>query len=369
MQSRDSRFSETDLFIAGTGSYHTYRIPALVTGPDGTILAFCEGRKDSTSDSGKIDLMMRRSSDGGESWTDAQLIASDGNDTCGNPAPVVDADTGTVWLLFCKNLAQGDETAICEGKAPRTVFRLWSDDNGASWQGPIEITDDVKPPGWSWYATGPCHGIQLKTGRLLIPCDHSVLKDRTRDDPEYSHVVYSDDHGQTWRVGGSAGEGLDESTVLETTDGWLYLNCRNKLRGPDGGNHRAIAWSNDAGLSFSPFVRDVNLPEPVCQASVCRLSEEQGHGRDRVIFSNPAALSGGHHGRRSLTVRLSYDECRNWPVAKLLHEGPAAYSDLCVSRSMEVCCLYERGTQTPYEKITFARFNVEWLTDGADTVE
>ena len=349
------------LFVSGEGGYVRYRIPALAVTQKGTILAFCEARKFTGRDSDQIDLFLRRNFDSGRTFEDVQMVATQEGWVCGNPAPVVDRDTGTIWLLFCKNLKDGDETMICEGKAPRTVWVTHSDDDGATWAEPAEITADVKPDTWSWYATGPCHGVQLESGRLVIACDHIVLQDRSRGDPYYSHVLYSDDHGRTWQTGGSADEGTNESAVVETTDGWLYLNCRNKHRLPEGGNHRAIVWSRDGGETFSPMVHDAALLEPVCQASVCRLTTEAEQGRNRVLFSNPASRTRDH-----LTVRLSYDECRTWPVARLLHAGPAAYSDLCVASDGSICCLYERGNEGPYETITLARFNLEWLTDGED---
>jgi sialidase-1 len=197
----------------------------------------------------------------------------------------------------------------------------------------------------------------------VVPCDHIVFKDYNHRDPYHSHVLYSDDHGRTWQIGGSTDEGTNESTAFETSDGCLYINCRNKYLLPEGGNFRAIAWSKDGGETFCPIVHDAALPEPVCQASVCRFTDEVRHDRDRVLFSNPASRTRDH-----MTVRLSYDECRTWPVTKLLHEGPAAYSDLCIAPDMSICCLYERGTESIYERITLARFNLEWLTDGEDTL-
>ena len=354
-------FEQQDLFVSGQGGYVRYRIPALAVSTNGTVLAFCEARKFTGSDSDQIDLFLRRSFDNGRTFGEVQVVATEEGWVCGNPAPVVDRDTGTIWLPFCKNLQDGPESMICEGKAPRTAWVTYSQDDGATWAEPKEITADVKLPEWSWYATGPCHGIQLKSGRLVIPCDHIVLKDRHPRDPTYSHIMYSDDHGQTWQIGGSADEGTDESATVETVDGWLYLNCRNKYRLAEGGNYRTVAWSGDGGESFATIVHDAALLEPICQASVCRLTDEERHDRNRVLFCNPDSCTRDH-----LTVRLSYDECRTWPVARLLHEGPAAYSDLCVAPDMSVCCLYERGDEGPYERITLARFNLEWLTGGKD---
>jgi sialidase-1 len=363
---------QQDLFISGEGGYARYRIPALLTTQAGTMLAFCEARKYTGRDSDQIDLFLRRSVDGGRTFGEVQVVATQEGWVCGNPAPVQDRDTragcARVWLLFCKNLEHGDETMICEGKAPRTVWVTHSDDEGATWAEPQEITDAVKPESWSWYATGPCHGIQLRSGRLLIPCDHIVLKDKNRQDPHHSHVLISDDHGATWRIGGITDEGTNESTAMETTDGWVYLNCRNKRSLEGGGAYRAVAWSQDGGETFSPIVHDAALPEPICQASVLRFTAPHRDGGDPLaytLFSNPGSLDGRHH----LTVRMSYNEGRTWPVARVLHEGPAAYSDLAIvpdsdgAGGAHIYCLYERGDDGPYERITLARFTLEWLTE------
>jgi len=352
-------FEQQDLFVSGQGGYFRYRIPALATTLHATLLAFCEARKFTGRDSDQIDLLLRRSLDGGRTFSDVQVVATQQDWVCGNPAPVVDRATGTIWLLFCKNHRHGDETMICQGRAPRTVWCTHSDDDGVTWTEPLEITSHVKPDGWSWYATGPGHGIQLRRGRLIIPCDHIVFRDGNRQDPHHSHVVYSDDHGQTWRVGGVASPGTNECTAFEDAQGLLCLNCRTQCRLVEGGNYRAVAWSQDGGLSFSPVVHDAALLEPICQASVYRWVDES-RNRDIVLFSNPASRSRDH-----LTVRLSCDGGRTWPHARLLHAGPAAYSDLCVTGEGQVCCLYERGRGGPYETISLARFGLEWLTAGS----
>lgn len=146
---------QNDIFEAGKGGYHTYRIPALAVTKKDTILAFCEGRRDGRGDAGKIDLLLRRSTDSGETWGPVQLIVADGDKTCGNPCPVVDQSDGAIWLPFCKNLGEGNEGLIIEGKAPRTVWVTKSLDDGGSWSEPVEITKQVKGPSWTWYATGP----------------------------------------------------------------------------------------------------------------------------------------------------------------------------------------------------------------------
>ena len=347
------------LFVSGTDGYHTFRIPALAVSNNGSILAFCEGRRHGRGDAGDIDILLKRSFDGGQTWEPIQVVVNDGVETDGNPAPVVDRGTDAIWLLFCKNPATGAEGEIVAGRAPRTVWVTHSIDDGETWSESKEITSDVKAPSWTWYATGPCHGIQLRSGRLVIPCDHVVGNSRDYAQFGHSHIVYSDDHGKSWRIGGVAQAGTNESVIVETVDGRLYFNCRNY----SGAQRRAYAWSRDNGDAFDEFGYEEGLVEPICQASMIRYTDMNSRDRNRILFTNPASVH-----RERMTVRLSYDECQTWSVGKLLHEGPAAYSDLCIDADMRICCLYERGESSPYETITFAQFDLEWLTDGTDRV-
>ena len=187
---------QRDLWVSGEGDYHTYRIPALVLTGSGRILAFCEGRRESRSDTGQIDLLLRTSEDDGLTWTDGIVVVTEAGMTCGNPCPVVDHKAGRVVLTFCRNIGDIGETPITEGKGPRAVWSTYSDDDGGTWSPPADVTDEAKDPAWTWYATGPGHGIQLPSGRLIVPCDHmvGVYFDR-KADPYHSHVILSDDGG------------------------------------------------------------------------------------------------------------------------------------------------------------------------------
>lgn len=335
---------QTRVFQAGENGYHTYRIPAIVTTRKGTLLAFCEGRKNSSSDTGEIDTLVKRSSDGGKTWSEQQVVAHREGFTVGNPCPVIDAKTGTIWLPLTANSASTPEKQIRIGDGTRTVWLTHSRDDGNTWAPVQEITSKVKDPTWAWYATGPGVGIHMRTGRLLVPCDHSVLSDGS----DHSHVIYSDDQGRTWAIGGVADDHTDESQVVELSDGTLLLNMRSYA----GKNRRAVARSRDGGLSWSKVEFDEALIEPVCQASLLSYSKEV------LLFSNPAAKT-----REQMTVRLSRDDGRTWPVHRLLHAGPSAYSCLTVLRDRTMGCLYERGYLRPYDEIVFARFNMEWLTE------
>jgi sialidase-1 len=341
----DAEPVQAPVFVVGQGGYHTYRIPAVLVTGKGTVLAFCEGRKKGASDTGDIDVVLRRSTDGGRTWGPLQIVWDDAGNTCGNPCPVLERSTGTIWLLLTHNLGQDTEAAIVDGKSKgsRTVWVTKSTDDGATWAKPVEITAQVKRPEWTWFATGPGVGIQLRDGRLVIPCDNKVAGTRARQ----SHVIYSDDKGTTWKLGGVVGPNCNESQVLERSDGSLLLNMRSYR----ANKRRLVATSSDGGLTWSKPVEDPVLIEPVCQASILRHP-----GKGLVLFSNPASTR-----REKMTVRLSDDDAKTWTAARLLHEGPAAYSCLTVLPDGTVGCLYERGTRGPYETITFARFGLDWL--------
>lgn len=345
---------EQTLFTSGTGGYHTYRIPALAVTNSGRILAFAEGRLHGQGDAGEIDLVLRTSDDHGETWSEPRRIVRERDMTCGNPAPVTDRVTGTVWLWFCKNEAEGGEGLITAGQAPRTVWLSHSEDDGATWSEPQDMTAQVKKPEWTWYATGPGHGIQLSSNRLVIPCDHMVGVHLNRhQDPYHSHVLYSDDHGATWHIGGIVPDGTNECEVVELLNGDVMINCRNYT----GDHRRAVAISRDQGAEFGEFRWDETLIEPICQASIIRWPEAaQG-----LLFANPASRT----TRTDLTVRLSLDEGITWPHARLLYAGPSAYSDLAIAPDGLGLCFYERGLHRPYESLVLARFPAAWLLPEA----
>ena len=356
----NGRRESVDLFVSGHEGYHTYRIPALVTTAKGTVLAFCEGRRHSPHDAGEIDLVLKRSADGGRTWGETQVVATEPKTTCGNPCPMVDGTTGAVVVLFCKNAADGPELKICEGKAFRTVWLTRSEDEGATWSTPREITQEVKRADWTWYATGPGHGIQLRNGRLVAPCDHMPAANYQWSDPFRSHLLLSDDHGVSWRIGAVTREAdTNECMAVETAEGGVCLNCRNRT-GPRG---RAVCRSADGGETVSEFTWDDVLIGPACQASVLRYTWGDREGKSRILFANP-----GSFNRSRMTVRVSYDECRTWPAERVLHSGPSGYSDLCVMPDGGIGCLYETGDSYTYayEYIVFSRFDLEWLTFGKD---
>ena len=337
-------FRESEVFTSGAEGYHTFRIPCMVVATDGTILAFCEGRRDGRDDFYALYLVLKRSTDNGATWEDMQVLAGDGEHTMHNPCAVVDRDTGTIWFSFNRD---------CDN-----VYMMSSEDNGKSWSSPADISRDVRLPSWTSYFTGTAHGIQLKNGRLVFPCTHA---EGLRRDWIYlqEHVFYSDDHGSSWKVGGSIKGGVGEGVPVETDEGRIYMALRASGRNL---GKRACAWSEDGGLSWSEKVELDDLPDPDCQGSITRFTDRDSHDKNRVVFANCATTE----ARENLTVRVSYDECKTWATSKVVHAGPAAYSDMAVATDMTICCLYERGVSHPYESIRLAQFNIEWLTEGAD---
>ncbi len=351
------------VWTAGEGDYHSYRIPSVIKAADGGLLAFCEARKNGLGDAGNIDLVMKRSDNQGATWGPQTVVWDDGANTCGNPCPVLDESTGTIWLLLTKNLGSDHESDIIHkrAKSTRTVWVMSSTDNGATWSEAKDITASTKDPEWGWYATGPGVGIQIKAGsykgRLVIPCDHSY------DDPEGNvrkgpfgygaHAVYSEDHGVTWKMGGTIRPHSNECQIFEVADGkgTLVMNSRSYF----GRARRTHAVSTDGGLTFSEPVDVAELLEPVCQGSVIRHRWPSGDKPGLLLFSNPANAK----SRVDLTVKFSFNDGADWPKSKLLHAGPSAYSCLVSLSEQKAGCLYEAGKKSAYETIVFQAFHVE----------
>lgn len=346
--SENEKIEAKALFQKGLEGYSCYRIPAIIKSKEGTLLAFAEARNNGCSDEGDIDMVVRRSTDNGKTWSNLIVIWSDGENTCGNPAPVVDQSTGAIYLLMSWNFGTDDIGMINRGIGTdtRRVFVTKSDDDGVTWTEPKEITSDVKLDTWGWYATGPCHGIQLAkgehAGRLIVPCDNIELK--SAGGKGFSHVIYSDDHGETWHLGGVTPEisiGTNESTVAELSDGKLLLNMRAK----NNNNQRMVSTSSDGGLSWTSPVTDYELRDPVCQGSL--LSAEI-NGNHMLFFSNPSSTE-----RENLTIRLSENDGETWSESYQVNPGPSAYSDIVMVSDEEIAVLYEAGKSKPYDGIFF----------------
>jgi sialidase-1 len=348
---------KVDLWKAGSGEYNNYRIPSVIVTPSGRVLAFCEGREG--GDSGDINLLLKRSDDNGLTWSKEQIIWDDGSNSCGNPCPVVDEETGRIWLFMTWNDGEDHETSIIQktSKYARLPFSCYSDDDGITWSVPKDMSSDCRDTSWGWYATGPGFGIQAKTGkyrgRLIIPANHSY------DDPEGnlgngpfsygSHVLYSDDHGENWNMSQSITPGCNESQITELSDGTLLMNMRSY----NGPKSRATSASRDGGSIWSEISHDPQLVESRCQASILKF----GDFRDQQmqLFTNPAVPDGRSH----ITLKASFNDCKSWSNSKLIYAGPAAYSCLTKLANGKIGIFFEAGEEHPYEKMVFVSFDAD----------
>ena len=342
------------IYNAGEDGYSCFRIPAIVTTTKGTVLAFAEARKNNCGDAGNIDLVVKSSADGGKTWSPLRMVWNDSENTCGNPSPIIDERTGDIMLLSTWNLGTDHEKNIANqtSRDTRRVFVLSSSDDGNTWSGAREITKEVKPANWTWYATGPGSGIQIRKGkhkgRLVVACDHGIAAMKG----SFSHTIYSDDDGKTWMLGGIVpAANVNESTVAELPNGHLMLNMRNSSKT----RYRQVSISKNGGKSWSAPHADTTLIEPVCEGS---LIQYHYHGKKEfMVFSNPASKL----SRKAMTIRFSNKRGKSWTFSKLLYEGPCAYSSLTVMPDGNIACLFEAGVTKPYEGIVFEEVDVAEL--------
>ncbi|MER0242910.1 sialidase family protein [Streptomyces sp. HSW2009] len=368
-------FDEQVLFKASQdGGYACFRIPAIVETRDKTLLAFAEGRVDTCGDAGDIDLVLKRSFDGGRTWSGLQVIDEGGGDTHGNPAPVVDRKTGRIVVATTYNKGRGD-AQNCTVPCDRRPHLQYSDDDGAHWSTPRDISGEVRDPAWdAWYATGPVHGIQLTRGKhagRLVFGINAESYGAGRITANHAALAYSDDGGDSWRLGardtwplaadGTFRQKPSEMTLVERSDGAIYVNGREQ-EGTDLG-HRDDAVSRDGGETFqAPFRALPDLYAPMVQGAVVRLRGagvgEGGPGR--LLLSVPADPD----RRRTMMIRSSYDEGRTWESVdrgKVVTTDWSGYSDMARLSGGAVGLLYEAGAVDARDEIRFARFTEDWL--------
>jgi sialidase-1 len=350
-----------DVFARGTDGYCTFCIPAVVCTPKGTLLAFCEGRKVSGADESPTDLVLKRSSDGGKTWGPLQVIVKAVPAAAADATPVIDRVTGEVllsyelWPELVKEEFRPEhmKRAAGFGRDSVTAWVMTSRDEGATWSTPVDITRMAKRADWTRIVHGPGVGIQMRSGRLVIPCWRTDPSDAA-----WNYVTFSDDHGKTWQLSDNeVGPGVNESQLVELEDRSLLLNMRSSTRS----GCRVGATSADGGKTWSKPFQIPDLPDSCCQGSILRYTWADRQGsKSRILFSNPATKEGRHTG----TVRLSYDEGKTWPVSKVIHRDTFAYSCLTVMPDGRVGCLFDHAD---WSRVKFASFSLEWLSDGKDT--
>jgi len=347
----ETLFQQKDVFIAGLDNTNIFRIPALIATPNDTLLAFCEARE--RDDCDPLDLVLKRSVRSEKNlqgvngvcwpndrkWLPMQVVVPGDGEAISNPCPLLDRTTGMVWLC-CRMAKGGLAVNLKEFIGPLLI--LCSADEGATWTTPTDISVQV-----GYFVPGPGVGTQMRSGRLIVP----------GYDQKSSMVIFSDDHGKTWQPGHPVGQHSNESQAVELEDGLLMMNMRIS-------GCRYVALSRDGGATWFKEYRDEALPDPSCMGAIVRYSSQAAGGKSRLLFANPATPG----SRTQLTVKLSYDEGRTWPIAKMIQAGPAAYSSLAVLPDGTIGLLYETGDSHPYERIRFARFSLEWLTEGQDRI-
>lgn len=357
-------------YRSGDSGYNTFRIPAALHVPGGALLAFAEGRRNSSADDGDIDLVLRRSLDGGCTWQPLQLVADAGKDTVGNPVPVIDPRSGDIVLVTCRTIGGATKRQVTSGKVAASVRRVYvqrSADGGRTWSPQRDITGSVKSPDWRWYAVGPGHAVALRhgrhRGRLLVPANHSS----STTGRSGAHSLYSDDGGHTWHVGYVSGSvsgplALNENTLAELPDGTVYINARDHDRTAEG--TRADAYSEDGGLTLSvPFRPQPELTGPTVQGSVLQVSGRPWRGP--LLYSGPSDPD----RRLRMQVRASDDDGRSWRPVWTVSQDLAGYSDLVQTGTgtgtateadtdtgmATVGLLYETGPRATHDTIRFTR--------------
>ncbi len=366
--------------------YHTFRIPGMVVAADGSILLFAEGRRGDGSDprrdeNAPIDLVMRRSTDGGATWEDLVVVESgfrpDGALLdYADPTPVLDAVTDEILLLYGQwpdigptTVAHGQDPDSADGN--QVVWVRSSSDHGKTWSERRQVVYPDEPDEtadalyWRQAEPGPGGGIQLRwqgrdqmaNGRLLVPAKRSGSP--TPDGPANVRpfVYFSDDHGETWQVGSvTPGPDANEDEVVELIDGTVLLDARQ-----NGGDYRRRHRSNDGGVTWGPDRSD-SIPLTAVDASMVRYSASRaGHDRDRILFSSPRGSNG--LDRSAITVWTSYDEGETFVSPVSFNEGFAAYSviqrldDGAIGMAVETSG--EAGER--YGAISFYRFEIAHL--------
>ncbi|MFI6333916.1 exo-alpha-sialidase [Streptomyces sp. NPDC050535] len=360
-------FEQQVLFKASQDpGYACFRIPAVVRTAKGTLLAFAEGRVLNCGDAADIDIVVKRSTDDGRTWSALQVVNDGDGDTHGNPAPVVDRETGRVLLAETYNTGRAD-SANCAVPCDRTPHMQHSDDDGLTWSQPRDLSDELLPAKWnSWYATGPVHGLQLTAGahagRLVFGVNTETWEGN-RPTANHAALITSDDGGDHWQIGatdswpisddGTFRQKPSEIALTERADGSVLVSGREQ-DGTDLG-HRTQAVSSDGGDSFTaPFEEIPDFYAPQVQGSLLRLG-------DRLLLACP----GDPDRRRTMMIRSSYDDGATWESVDrgtVVTKDWAGYSDLVEIGSGTAGLLYEGGAVDARDEIRFARFTEDWLT-------
>ena len=336
-----------DVYTSGEG-YWYYRIPAIETAPDGALLAFAEARKYGRQDPGfgqqDVDLVLKRSTDSGKTWSKMEVIDDPGEGwSAANPTTLVDKKTSKIWLLYLQAKPGKNMFTSQPGTNDVQTIARFSKDNGLTWSEKMDLTDiarDMNDDDWVSSVVGPGGAIQSKTGRLLFP----IWKDSYN-----TFTIYSDDNGNTWHRGDFVPGDYqgNENQLIELDNGQILMDIRQA-----SGEIRHQAISNDDGETWSEVFPGRKTPPCSCAIERLTTKSENG-GRNRILWTGPRGP-----GRTNLMARVSYDEGITFPLELVISNGPAAYSDLTMLNDNTAGILWEREN---YEYITFSRLDTELL--------
>jgi sialidase-1 len=356
------------VFTSGKEGHKSYRIPAIVTLPTGELMAFAEGRVNNSGDFGDINIVLKKSKNGGRSWSELQVLVNYDSLQAGNPAPVVDLldpdhPQGVVYLFY--NTGNNHESDLRKGKGLREVWFIKSYDKGTTWSTPVNITAETHRPmqpqinpaytfkeDWRAYANTPGHAFQFQKGkfrsRIFVPANHSSGPPQPEGRDYSSHGFYTDDHGKSFHLAATVNvPGSNECMGTELSGDRMMMTIRNQ-RGDI--RKRIIAYSGNGGDKWDTVYFDSTLTDPVCQGSILTLGYKKG--KAIVAVCNAADSK----RRDNLTVRISYDEGRNWMKSIVIdHSADArrdwtAYSDLVLVGKNKLGVIYERDN---YSEIVF----------------
>ncbi len=375
---QDPMLDKQVLFTEGADGFTLYRIPGIVVTANGTALAYCEARKFTNADRGEIEIHMRRSTDGGLTWSRARQIAHMGPRQPRNPhlpkdkmgknmggpdeqtvnnAVAIAATDGRVHMVYCIEYQQ--------------AFHMVSQDDGLTWSKPVEITpalDGFRPEiDWQAIASGPGHALEMQSGRLVVPFWMATY-DSDAPLRKAVGVIFSDDKGDTWQTGEIAIPQGGEPNIAQLADGRVFITSRNT----HPSNRRLVSWSDDGVTDWTEPMLIEDLPEPGCMAGMVSFPGVLPGQEIFLLYSHPDTTKRAHKDRINVSIRASFDGGLTWPVRKLLEDGPSAYSDLAVLPDGTILCLYESGGVDPpkqykrkwaYSYIKVARFNLSWLDD------
>ena len=332
---------------AGDDGSAAFRIPGLVTTARGTLLAVYDVRYNNSKDLQEhIDIGLSRSVDGGRTWQRMRLPLCFGchdglpaaQNGAGDPAILYDPVTHRAWVVAAWCHGMGNRMAWHSSKSgmePAVTGQLvmaYSDDDGKTWSEPINVTRQVKRPEWNFLLQGPGRGIAMKNGTIVFAAQY-IDAERM----PHACILYSDDHGRSWRLHEGARSNTTEAQVAELPSGDLMLNMRDNR-----GGSRAVSVTSDMGRTWTehPSSRKA-LREPVCMASLISVAaDENASGRDILLFSNPDC----DNARRDITVKISFDGGATWPEGNkvLLDAGGGwGYSCLTMIDNRTVGILYE----------------------------